>query len=922
MRPLITFLLLGLVGMFAVDGYGQQMASTKVMDSQMLNQPRQHFVSLADALAKLEADYNVHIVYDDAVVQGRTAPKLVENSNSFQEALSQVLGTSPLAYKKVGLRTVVLKPREVEPAPPPPAGGSIKGRALDAAGKVVPFVQVYIEGTGMGDAADDNGSYEITNVPPGSYTLIARMIGFRTVSAEVAVSADETVTQDFTLATDILSMDAIVVSGTPGGAGTSKREASFAVTTIEVADIRQFSPSSTANLLELVPGVWSESSGGVAGANIDVRGLPGGGDAPFVTMSINGAPIYGTEMLSFFEQSSIFRVDETVAGAEALRGGPNAVFSNGEPGVTMNFTLLRGSDETRARVKYSTSDYNLQRVDAVVSGQVTEGLYYMVGGYAQTSPGVREAQYNAERGQQFTLQITKILDDGVINAFTRVTDDHGQWVLPMALNTGNDLGDFAQLGNATRFRELQVNAQGETEIFDFSRGRGWDGTISGINADFDLGAGWTVRDNLSYTKGEAPTFGFVPDGNPVRVSALGLTSPVATRSGEELKSSDFVQNYGHWVVLKDLESFTNDISLTRSWRKHNITIGSYQAWWSAEDFWTLGNFTPVHNVSNGDFLESSITCADLQGAGSNSGCWAFGLQSAGDARVIAFYAGESWQATPDLRIDLGLRRERIELEYVLDTGPGFPDGTRDLSVSIDDDEWAFTGAINYDLSEDLGVFGRFSDGFVFPHFDNIRENDRSTNNVRQFEVGVKYAPRKLFSLFATGYFSDYDAFESLVGGGFDPRRFKTESFGVELDGALFVGDLTVRGIATVQSTEITESDDPALEGNSVLRQPDWQIRLAPNYNIAGDNFNVNIYGAVRLVGKRFSGNDNVVELDSYEKIDAGVTVSTQTGLFFNLHVDNLTDSDALTEGDPRSPTAPNGRPIFGRSVKFSVGYDL
>ena len=181
---------------------------------------------------------------------------------------------------------------------------------------------------------------------------------------------------------------------------------------------------------------------------------------------------------------------------------------------------------------------------------------------------------------------------------------------------------------------------------------------------------------------------------------------------------------------------------------------------------------------------------------------------------------------------------------------------------------------------------------------------------------------KLSRLFATGYYTDYEQSQSLVGGQFDPRRFKTESFGVELDGALFVDDFTVRGIATIQSTEITESDDATIVGNSVLRQPDWQIRLAPNYNFVGDNFGVNIYGAVRLVGKRFSGNDNIVELDSFEKIDAGVTLSLPTGLSFNLHVDNLTDSDALTEGDPRNPTAPNGRPVFGRSVRFSVGYDL
>ena len=174
-----------------------------------------------------------------------------------------------------------------------------------------------------------------------------------------------------------------------------------------------------------------------------MRGLPGGGDAPFVTFAINGSPIYGTEMLSFFEQSSIFRIDETIASVEGLRGGPNAVFGKGEPGLTVNFGLKEGSDVTEGRVKYSTSDYDLQRLDAVLSGPIGENdLYYMIGGYIQSSPGIRDAQFNAEEGNQFTASLTKRFENGKINVFTRITDDHGQWVLPMASNSGNELGTF------------------------------------------------------------------------------------------------------------------------------------------------------------------------------------------------------------------------------------------------------------------------------------------------------------------------------------------------------------------------------------------------------------------------------------------------------------------------------------------------
>ena len=92
--------------------------------------------------------------------------------------------------------------------------------------------------------------------------------------------------------------DQIIVIGTPGGGGAKRQDASFAITTIQPDEITQFSPQSTADLFKAIPGVWAESSGGIAGANIDVRGLPGGSDAPFVTLAINGSPIYGTEMLS------------------------------------------------------------------------------------------------------------------------------------------------------------------------------------------------------------------------------------------------------------------------------------------------------------------------------------------------------------------------------------------------------------------------------------------------------------------------------------------------------------------------------------------------------------------------------------------------------------------------------------------------
>ncbi|MEW6702852.1 MAG: TonB-dependent receptor [Bacteroidota bacterium] len=804
--------------------------------------------------------------------------------------------------------------------------GTISGKITDTKGEPVPYANVILVGTTMGAATDIDGNYILEKIPVGNYTLRITVIGYREANAKTNVTAGQITTQNFVLAEDVLQMEGVVITGTAGGSGVRKKDASFAITTLPPAEISQFSPPSTAAVLDLVPGVWSESSGGVAGANIMVRGLPSGGDAPFVTMSINGAPIYGTQSLSFFEQSSIFRIDETIMSTEALRGGPSSVFSNGETGLTTNFNLIKGSSETKGRVKYTTSDYSEQRVDAVLSGPISEKFYYMVGGYTKTSPGIRNTQFNAENGQQITLQLTKVFEKGVFNTFARFTDDRGQWVLPMALGTGNDYGTFTPLGNATRYRTLAINTQGDRAAFDFSKGRGWKGVVAGLNFDYDLGNGWTVRDNLSYTSGNAPTYGFVPNGNPMKVfdllKKLKLNS-ISTVGGKTL-TSGYVQSYGFWVVEKDLGAVTNDISLTKKVSDHSLTFGAYQSYWTSKDFWTLGNHVVVENVTNGDII-AGVSSNDVGGS------WNYGLNSYGDARTIAFYFGDSWQINEKFRLDFGARYNSFNLNYSLDAG-SLPDGTIDLTAGLTGEDWAGTIGLNYSLNEEMGVFLRSSKGSLFPQFDQIREGGYSLksgttkdgvtepNIFNQSEAGLKYDSGNISS-FLTLFYNQAQIFDGGVGTTREGALLKTRTFGAELDGAVSIDDFLLRVILTYQNGKITDTKkgQEIYVGNKIWRQPDLQFRLVPSYNIKiSESSSVNIFLAYRYVGNRWNDRDNSYELDPYSKIDAGIELKTGGGLSFNLIGDNLSDSKGLTEGDPRDPNAKNGRPIFGRSVKFSV----
>jgi outer membrane receptor for monomeric catechols len=409
------------------------------------------------------------------------------------------------------------------------------------------------------------------------------------------------------------------------------------------------------------------------------------------------------------------------------------------------------------------------------------------------------------------------------------------------------------------------------------------------------------------------------------------TDTIMTVGGKKL-TSGYVQSYGHWVVEKQLESITNDISLTKEVEKHKITLGAYQSFWSSQDFWSLGNHIVVENVANGDVIKD--VSSDSVG-----GSWSYGLNESGDARMFALYAGDSWQISDNVRLDLGARYHFFNLNFTLDHG--MPDGIIDKVANLDGNDWAGTGAINYALNNNVGFFVRGSKGSLFPMFDQIRENvgfklketdagstsqfvkgTLDPNLFNQYELGVKI-DQEIYSLFITGFLNTVEVYDGDVGAERAAALLKTRTYGAEVDAGLYVNNFRVNVIGTFQNGEITESSDLEAVGNKVWRQPEFQLRLAPSYDIQVRNFGtISVYGAVRYVGKRWNDRDNSYQLDAYSKFDLGLNVSTSGGITFNVSADNLTDDHGLTEGDPRDPTSKNGRPILGRSIRFAIGVNF
>lgn len=141
--------------------------------------------------------------------------------------------------------------------------GTVTGQVTDAAsGRPLESAQVYIEGTALGTLTNSSGRYLFVNAPAGEHTVIAELVGYRSASETVTVTAGQTSTVDFGLSVTAIQLDQIVVTGT--GVATEKKKLGNSIATVDVSNLQDAPITSFSDVLQ--------------GREAGVVTLPGGGD--------------------------------------------------------------------------------------------------------------------------------------------------------------------------------------------------------------------------------------------------------------------------------------------------------------------------------------------------------------------------------------------------------------------------------------------------------------------------------------------------------------------------------------------------------------------------------------------------------------------------------------------------------------------
>jgi outer membrane receptor protein involved in Fe transport len=766
------------------------------------------------------------------------------------------------------------------------------------------------------------------------------------------------VPDDQAAATDSDTSDIIVI-GTAGG-GTRRQDAAFALTTIDSAAIEKLAPPSTAALFQGIPGVSAESSGGQNGANIFVRGYPSGGDAEYVTIQSEGVPFFPPSTLSFLENTQLIRVDETLKRVEAVRGGTGALFSSGQPGLTINFVQREGSQDFAGYGKLSATTFGEVRADGYVSGPINDDTTFMVGGYYANSRGVRDAQFRAERGGQITANIRHDFGGrGSLLVFGRYLNDRGQWLLPIpVIQNGDKISEFPGFdagtgtfaGNETRFATRNDGSK-----VDLADGRGARIVNFGVNFDYDLNDNFTVRDRISYLSGDADTTGMVPAGAPPQTAAsyaAGFGSTIGslryTNGGALVPgaANQQVIEVGLWTVRKQIESFVNDFSVAYKSGGNTLTVGGYYANYSSDDQWNLGNAQLLTAEPNARRLDLVLTDGRQVTRNGFSGGSFFNVNAGYTGEDIAFYAVDEFQVTDKLRIDGGIRWQNHKVDGTLennssmdldgnpntlyDNGNAVLNGTFS-TIKYRGDEFSWTAGANYDVTDQIGVFLRYSRGHSFPFFDNLRDGLTLTQQVDTYEGGIKISTGML-NLYGTLFHNDFKGLTTtvIVSGAPIASVGGAKTTGFELEGTI----RPVKGVSigfggtyldAKYEKFFTNGGATDLTGNLVQRQPKWQWHVSPAYEAHFGDHTASLFTTVSYIGDRFSDVQNTQLLPNYIKWDAGVAVDLNDRVKLQATVDNITNAIGLTEGNPRSLATPGAgailaRPILGRSARFSIGY--
>lgn len=256
--------------------------------------------------------------------------------------------------------------------------GSIHGKVTTADGSPAEFVNVIVVGQTKGATVNSQGSYEIKDIKPGTYSIRASFVGVASQVKQVMVEAGKSALADFTLQENNEQLKEVVVIANPSKYVTDYPSVTLRLKTplIEVPQNIQVVTKQAIQdqqIFDMLEGITRNVSGATRVehwdnyAQINMRGSQIAGFRNGMNVQSTWGPL--TEDMSMVER------------IEFVKGPAGFMLANGEPSGFYNVVTKKPTGITKGEAVMSVGSFDTYRTALDFDGKLSKNgkvLYRLI----------------------------------------------------------------------------------------------------------------------------------------------------------------------------------------------------------------------------------------------------------------------------------------------------------------------------------------------------------------------------------------------------------------------------------------------------------------------------------------------------------------------------------------------------------------
>ncbi|WP_034044566.1 TonB-dependent receptor [Wocania ichthyoenteri] len=588
---------------------------------------------------------------------------------------------------------------------------NINGEVKNSHGKPLEGANIVLNPNNYTTTTNVNGIFKIQNIPSGSYIITISYLGHKTIKKNIEIT-QKNVTLSFNMEEDLLNLQTIVVTGTFDP--RIQLESSTSISTLSSKAMQQVYPQGTANLLQNIPGTFTDASAGEVFTKVYTRGISASAEDDtgwyYVSLQEDGLPVSLVQH-SYYSPDLFHRLDLTTRKVEAIRGGSSSITALNAPGGIYNFMSHGIQNEFSGDIQLSNGIQGegnaLYKIDANIGGPLGNNWFFNAGGHYRHDDGARNTDFTFSKGGQFKFNVIKKNDFGYLKFYGKILDDYtNRYTGVAATDWDNPTPAFGQDFGSTSLLMPSFNGsipdgryltQGASNSFDPSQGVHAKDLAFGFDISQDLGNNWLLKNNIKFSAKDANwqtsiSNAFVSLNNPLAYFISGASFPIGqvifrdAQSGSELARvnnsgilagqpaqyldsgtlpNDAIMGTSAWYKNNKADEFMNQFTLQKTLESHDITTG-FALGFSDTSLFTQGSFAFVTYEPNPRMLQVTlenpgdpvIELSDANGVSNYGGL--FFVNARAKVSQVSTFINDRWKVSNNVHLDLGLRYETIK----------------------------------------------------------------------------------------------------------------------------------------------------------------------------------------------------------------------------------------------------------------------